>query len=92
MIAGVTVEAMAINVIVTCIIFLGAGSIAYMIIGVVIHFVFRAICVIDHNQFRVLFAWVQTKGRSRTKDYWNASTHAPLSVVKPKSAKDMAHA
>lgn len=89
MIAGVTVEALVINVIVTSIIFLGAGSIFYAAIGLVFHMIFRAICKVDHNQFRLLFAWLNSKGRSRTKDYWGASTVSPLTIKKPESVKDL---
>lgn len=92
MIAGVTIEAMALNVILTCIIFLGAGSIFYVVIGFVFHMIFRAICKVDHNQFRVLFAWLNSKGRSRTKEYWGASTISPLTVKKPGTLKDVTNA
>ena len=59
MIAGVTIEAMVINVIATSIVFLAVGSIFYALIGGVFHLAFRAICKIDHNQFRVFFPHFQ---------------------------------
>ena len=54
MFAGVTVEAMGINVFVTTLLFLGLGSICYALIGVASHGLTRVIIRHDHNAFRVL--------------------------------------
>jgi type IV secretion system protein VirB3 len=54
MIAGVTMEAMGINVIVTCLVFILAGNIFYALIGIIFHLILRGLCKYDHNMFRVL--------------------------------------
>ena len=66
MFAGVTVEAMGINVFVTTLLFLGLGSIVYALTGVVLHGLCRLIVRHDHNAFRVLAGWADTKGRYRS--------------------------
>ena len=80
MFLGVTMEAMGINVIFTTILFLAAGSIRYAVIGLALHFVFRAIIWTDHNRFRVLMAWVETAGRMRNGALWGGSTLTPLPI------------
>lgn len=88
MIAGVTMEAMGANMIFTCILFLVAGSILYTLAGVAIHLVFRTLTKYDHNMFRVLFAWLETKGRARNAAYWGGSSVTPLRLVRRYSPKD----
>src|SRR3954454_9384430 len=44
MIAGVTMVAMGINVIVTCLVFILAGNIFYALIGIIFHLILRALC------------------------------------------------
>ena len=78
MFAGVTVEAMGINVFVTTLLFLGLGSIFYALTGVVLHGLARVIIRHDHNAFRVLAGWADTKGRYRTTRYWGGSSLTPL--------------
>ena len=48
----------------SCILFLMAGSIVYGLIALPIHLICRAICRHDPNQFRLLVAWLETRGRS----------------------------
>ena len=43
MIGGVTMEAMGINMIFTTILFIVAGSVAYALVGLVFHVIFKAI-------------------------------------------------
>ncbi len=81
MIAGVTMEAMGLNVMATTIFYLAAGSVAYALVGVVFHFVFRALVKHDHNMFRILVAWVETRGRSRNSGYWGGATLSPLRLA-----------
>ena len=78
MVAGVPMEAMGINLIVSATAFLAAHSLLYLLIAPVLHLVFRAICRTDHNAFRVLFLYVQTKGRARTGGLWGGSSCPPL--------------
>lgn len=78
MVMGVPMEAMGVNVIVSATAFLAAHSLAYLLVAPALHLVFRAICRTDHNAFRVLFLFVQTKGRARTTATWGGSSCPPL--------------
>lgn len=78
MVAGVPMEAVALNVIVSATIFLAAHSPAWLLIAPTLHLVFRAVCKHDHNAFRVLFMYVETKGRSRNGAVWGGSSATPL--------------
>lgn len=92
MLAGVTLEALWVNVLLTSICFLVGHSLLYFGIGIVLHLIFRAICSVDHNQFRILFAWLNSKGLARTKDYFGAATYTPLKIKKPRTYKDLLNA
>lgn len=91
MVLGVPVEAMVLNIIVSGIFFLAAGSLLYLSVGGVLHFAFRAIVKHDHNAFRVLLMWLDTKGRTRNRGWWGGSSHTPLKVRRQFNAKDLAH-
>lgn len=82
MIAGVTMEAMGLNVISSCVLFLVAGSVAYGLVAVPIHLAARALCRHDPNQFRLLSAWIDTKGRHRNTRAWGGSSCTPLRLVR----------
>ena len=88
MFIGVTMEAFGFNVIGTTIAFLVLGSIRYAVIGVVIHFVFRALIWHDHNRFRILMAWIETRGRMRNGLHWGGSTVTPLPIGRTHTHKD----
>jgi len=92
MIAGVTMEAMGFNVMLTTIFYLVAGSIAYALVGVVFHFVFRALVKHDHNMFRILLAWVETRGRTRNSAYWGGATLSPLRLARRFDERDIGFA
>jgi type IV secretion system protein VirB3 len=89
MIAGVTMEAMGINIMLTTILYITAGSIAYALVGIVFHLVFRALVKHDHNMFRILLAWIETRGRSRNAAYWGGSTLSPLKLVRRYDERDL---
>ena len=78
MVAGVPMEAMALNLIVSAIIFLAANSPAYLLIAPALQLVFAAVCKHDHNAFRVLWQFVETKGRSRNAATWGGNSFTPL--------------
>lgn len=78
MILGVPMEAMGINVILTAITFLAGHSPLYLLIAPALHLVFQAICKTDHNAFRLLWLYVETKGRSRNGALWGGSSTTPL--------------
>lgn len=78
MFLGVPMEAMGINIILTAIAFLGGHSLLYLLIAPALHVVFQAICKSDHNAFRILWLYVETKGRSRNGGLWGGSSATPL--------------
>jgi len=82
MIAGVTMEAMALNVMGTAIIFILASNFLLISIGVAVHFVLKEITKHDHNKFRVLFAWLNTRGKYRNTSRWGGATISPLRLIR----------
>jgi type IV secretion system protein VirB3 len=80
MIAGVTMEAMGVNVIFTSIIYIAAADFAYIAIGLVIHVINRGLTSYDHNVFRILMTYVQTTGRYRTAGYWGGASPTHMRV------------
>lgn len=89
MIAGVTMEAMGVNIIATTILFIVAGSIAWALIGFALHALFKAVIKQDHNMFRILVAWLETRGRSRNGIYWGGSSPTPLRLVRSYDEADL---
>ncbi|TCQ02654.1 type IV secretion system protein VirB3 [Rhizobium sp. PP-F2F-G36] len=89
MIAGVTMEAMGINMILTTVLFIVAGSVLYALVGIVVHIVFKAVVKHDHNMFRVLLAWVDTQGRARNGAIWGGSSMTPLKLARRYDARDL---
>ncbi|MEI2298721.1 type IV secretion system protein VirB3 [Ensifer sp. MJa1] len=89
MIAGVTVEAMGMNIMLTTMLFIVAGSVAYALLGVVFHLAFRALVKHDHNGFRILLAWLETRGRSRNSGYWGGATLTPLKLTRNFDERDL---
>ncbi|NEJ73387.1 type IV secretion system protein VirB3 [Rhizobium phaseoli] len=89
MIAGVTVEAMGVNIMLTTILYITAGSIAYALVGIVFHALFRALVKHDHNMFRILIAWIETRGRSRNAGYWGGASLSPLTLARRYDERDL---
>lgn len=92
MVAGVPMEAMGVNVITTGVVFLVGGDLLYLLIAPALHLVFRGICKSDHNAFRVLLAFVDTKGRARNGRLWGGSSCTPLRLRRRFDLGDLAHA
>jgi len=92
MFAGVTMEAMGINVMATTIFYLAAGSVTYALVGVVFHFLFRALVKHDHNMFRIVVAWVETRGRSRNTSHWGGTSISPLKLSRHFDERDLGFA
>lgn len=78
LVLGVPMEAMGLNLIASCIAFLASGSLLYLLIAPVLHVVFKAICKADPNAFRVLYLWLETRGRARNGGLWGGSSASPL--------------
>jgi type IV secretion system protein VirB3 len=91
MVLGVPMEAMGVNVILSGLAFLVGGSLLYLLVAPAMHLVFRAICKADHNAFRLLFVFVDTKGRSRNGAIWGGSSPTPLPLVRRFRAEDLRH-
>ncbi|MBB4300563.1 type IV secretion system protein VirB3 [Rhizobium leguminosarum] len=89
MIAGVTMEAMGVNIMLTTILYITAGSIAYALVRIVFHVLFRALVKHDHNMFRILIAWIETRGRSRNAAYWGGATLSPLALIRRYDERDL---
>jgi type IV secretion system protein VirB3 len=75
---GVPMEAVALNVVMSSIVFLATGSLRYLLIAPALHLVFSAVCKSDPNAFRVLWLFVETKGRARNGGLWGGSSATPL--------------
>ncbi len=91
MVMGVPMEAVGVNVILSGIVFLVGGSLLYLLVAPALHLVFRAICKADHNAFRLLFAYVDTKGRARNGATWGGSSPTPLPLVRRLGPKGLRH-
>lgn len=92
MIGGVTMEAMGINIIFTTILFIVAGSVAYTLVGLVFHAIFKALVKHDHNMFRVLLGWMETRGRGRNVGFWGGSSLTPMKLVRRYDERDLGFA
>jgi type IV secretion system protein VirB3 len=80
LVLGVPMEAMGVNLILSSVAFLAGGSLLYLLIAPALHVVFQAICKADPNAFRVLYLFVETRGRSRNGGLWGGSSASPLPV------------
>jgi type IV secretion system protein VirB3 len=89
MVLGAPMEAVGLNIILTAIVFLAAHSLLYLLIAPALHLVFQAICKSDHNAFRVLWLYVETKGRSRNGILWGGSSPSPLPLLRRFSAREL---
>jgi len=78
MILGAPMEAMGINIILTAIAFLAGRSLGPSLDRAGPSAVFQAICKSDHNAFRVLWLWLDTRGRARNVALWGGSSATPL--------------
>lgn len=82
LVLGVPMEAMGLNLIVAAVAFLATGSMLYLLIAPALHMVFQAICKADPNAFRVLYLFVETKGRARNGGLWGGSSTSPLRLTR----------
>jgi type IV secretion system protein VirB3 len=80
MVLGAPMEAVAINIMVSATAFLASRSLLYLLVAPALHMVARAICRSDPNAFRVLWLWLDTKGRARNAGLWGGGSPSPLPV------------
>ena len=88
MFMGAPMEAVGVNIILTAIVFLGGHSLLYLLIAPALHLVFQAVCKSDHNAFRVLWLYAETKGRARNSAIWGGSSSTPLPLRRRFSAEE----
>ena len=88
---GVPMEAVGVNLIVSATAFLAGGSLGHLLVAPALHLVFQAVCKADPNAFRVLYLFVETKGRARNGAVWGGSSASPLPVSRRVQAKALAH-
>lgn len=82
MVAGVTMEAMAVNIMASASAFLAGHSLAWLLAAPVLHLVFAGICRTDPNAFRLLWLWIETRGRARNSGLWGGASASPLPLVR----------
>ncbi|ATO57473.1 type IV secretion system protein VirB3 [Bartonella sp. 1-1C] len=82
MFAGVTIEAMALNVIAISTLFIITSSFSMIGLGVGLHFILREITKRDHNQFRILFVWLNTRGKQKNLTRWGGGSTSPLRLIR----------
>lgn len=90
MVLGVPMEAMGVNIIVSGMTFLIGGSLVYLLTAPILHVVFRGICRLDHNAFRLILMFLDTKGRSRNGRLWGGSSATPLPLIRRYSIEELA--
>lgn len=86
--AGVPMEAVGINIILTTIIFIVMGNVLYAFIGIFIHLVSKEIVRHDYNAFSLLLSYVNTKGRALNARTWGGTSCTPLRLFRRYSVKD----
>lgn len=90
MVWGVPMEAMGLNLMASSVVFLASGSLLWLLLAPALHLVFRAVCRSDANAFRVLYLWLETKGRSRNGRLWGGSSPSPLPLWRPRNWREVA--
>jgi type IV secretion system protein VirB3 len=89
MVAGVTMEAVAVNVAASGTLFVVSERLECLALAAVAHGVCRAITYRDHNAFRVLAAWADTWGRCKNTGEWGGSSVTPLKLVRRYDERDL---
>ncbi|MEO8112768.1 MAG: type IV secretion system protein VirB3 [Phenylobacterium sp.] len=89
LVLGVPMEAMGINLMISAVAFLATGSMLYLLVAPALHLVFQAVCKADPNAFRVLYLFVETKGRSRNRGLWGGSSVSPLPLHRRLRASEL---
>jgi len=86
---GVPIEAACLNAMGTEFVFIIMKNPCYMLIGVVVHYVVRALISKDYNIFGIFRMWMDTKGRARNSATWGGSSVSPLPLGPARSAKEV---
>ena len=75
---GVSYEAFIVCFMFTAVVFIGSGNPLFLLLYLPVHALCYLVCLKDPRAFRLLWLWLQTKGRSVTRQYWGASSASPL--------------
>lgn len=89
MVLGVPMEAMGLIMMVCAVAFLAGNSLLYLLVAPALWLICRAICRTDHNAFRILLAFVETKGRARNSAVWGGSSPTPLPLRRRLTAMEV---
>ena len=89
MVLGVPMEAMGLIVMVSAVAFLAGDSLLYLLVAPGLWLTCRGICRTDHNAFRVLLAFIETKGRARNRTVWGGSSSSPLALRRQLTAREV---
>jgi type IV secretion system protein VirB3 len=90
MLLGVPVEGVGVNVVFSMLCFILLG-IQFGLVGIPLHFLFRAISWHDHNRFAVLRSWIDVRGKQLNRQYWDGSSCSPARVRHTYSMLDDTH-
>lgn len=89
MVAGVTLEAMGVNVMLTASAFLAGHSLLWLLAGPILHLVFAGVCRTDPNAFRILWLFLETKGRARNATLWGGASASPLPLRRARRPREL---
>ena len=92
MIAGAPMEAVGLNLIVSATAFLAGRSLLYLAVAPAVHLVSAATCRHDHNAFRLLWLFLDTKARARNTVLWGGSSAPPLPPARRHAPGELDHA
>lgn len=91
MVLGVPMEALGLILIVCAVVFLVAHSPAWLLLAPALLVVCQAICKSDPNAFRVIWQYLETKGRARNQLAWGGSSFAALPVRRRFTVAEVLH-
>ncbi|KRB42581.1 type IV secretion system protein VirB3 [Phenylobacterium sp. Root700] len=91
MVLGVPIEAMGLNIIASGLCFLLGDDLTYLLAAPALHGVSHAICRTDPNAYRLLFAFLNTKGRARNIRLWGGSSPSPLPLRRSRRLNELRH-
>jgi type IV secretion system protein VirB3 len=91
MIAGAPMEAVGLNLMISATAFLAGRSLLYLLVAPAVHLVCAAVCRSDHNAFRLLWLFVETKGRARNAGLWGGGSPPPLPTARRFAARELDH-
>ena len=75
MIWGVTYTGLILNLTFTVCMFVGFNNLCYLLLFLPIHFVMYLVCWKEPRYFETCKVWILTKGNSKARLFWQASTY-----------------